>query len=200
MRQFLLPILTFALSISTLPSLTAQNYHQTDYIRVTQVISDFYTWYINSIKEHKNLDYQPEFIESTGGKTTLDLDNYLKNLKKYAFSDSLIQTETLSYKDCINKLATVKFSDFKKTVFVALDEYEQYRCDFSNYYRWIGGQEICDGITIDDLQFTNGKKCEVRIKKFTLTNNNDYFWWSNTINVICIRTHNGWKINSIETK
>jgi hypothetical protein len=199
MRQLFLSILTFTLSISALTSLKAQN-NQTDSLTVSHVISDFYSWYINSIKEHKNLDYQPKFIESKGGNTTLDLGNYLKNLSKYAFSDSLIQTETFSYRDCINKLATVKFSDFKKTVFVDLDEYEQFKCDFSNYYRWIGGQEICDGIKIDDLKFTNDQKCDVRIKKFTLTNNNVYFWWSNTINVICIRTRNGWKINSIETK
>jgi hypothetical protein len=200
MRQFLLPILTIAISISTLPSLKAQNDNQPDSIRVSKIISDFYSWYINSIKDHKHLDYQPGFIENKEGNTTLDLDNYINNLKKYEFSDSLILNETISYRDCINKLVTVKFTDFKKVVFVDLDEYEQFKCDFSNNYRWIGGQEICDGIRIDALKFSSAKRCEVRIKKYTLTGDKDYYWWSYTIKVICIRTHNNWKINSIEIK
>jgi hypothetical protein len=200
MRKLFLPILSLALSISTLPSLNAQNVNQTDSVTVSQIISGFYSWYINSIKDHKNLDYQPEFIENKEGNTTLYLDNYIKNLKKFEFSDSIIQNEIISYQDCINKLVTVKFSDFKKVVFVDLDEFEQFKCDFSNYYRWIGGQEICDGIKINDLKFLSDKKCVVRIKKYTLTSDKVYYWWSHTIKVICTKTHNGWKINAIEIK
>ena len=185
------------MSISTLPRLNAQNINQTDSISVSKIISGFYSWYIQSIKDHKSLDYQPRFIENKEGYTTLDFDNYIKNLKSYEFSDFLIQDEINSYRDCIKKLATVKFSDFKKVVFVDLDEYEQYKCDFSNYYRWIGGQEICDGIKIVDLKFTSGKKCDVRIKKYNLTDDKDFFWWNYTIKVLCIKTNKDWKINSI---
>jgi hypothetical protein len=199
-RPHLLTLLTLALSISIFPNLNAQNSTQTDSVTVSKIISDFYSWYINSIKGHMDLDYQPGFIENTEGNTTLDFDNYIKNLKKYEFSDSIIQNEIFSYQDCLNKLATVKFSDFKKKVFVDLDEFEQFKCDFSNYYRWIGGQEICDGVKIDVMKFTGDKRCEVSIKKYTLTDDKDYFWWSHAIKIKCIRTHNNWKINSIETR
>ena len=198
MRLLQRSILTLAISISTFPYLDAQNINQTDSISVSKIISSFYSWYIESIKDHKRLDYQPRFIENKEGYTTLDLDNYVKNLKIFKFSDSLIRAEINSYRDCIDKLATVKFSDFKKVVFVDLDEYEQFKCDFSNYYRWIGGQEICDGIKIVDLKFTREKKCEVRIKKYNLTDDKNYFWWNYTINVACIKTNKEWKISSIE--
>jgi hypothetical protein len=200
MRLLLLPVLTLVINTSTPTSRNAQNINQTDSIFVSKLISGFYTWYIGAIKDHKSIDYQPRFIENKGGYTTLDFDNYVENLKANGFSDSLIQDEIKSYSECISKLATVKYSDFKKSVFVDLDEYEQYKCDFSNKYRWIGGQEICDGIKITNLKFSVNKRCQVIVKKYNLTNEKEYFWWDYSIYLLCTKTNNKWEIKSIEIK
>lgn len=136
-------------------NLSAQNYTE-DSTAVSKITQDFYSWYINAVKQKSVVDYQPRFATTTKGMTTLDYVIYIENLKKYSFSESLITREKLTYEGCIKNLEKVSYVDFKKK-WLDLEQFETAGCDFSNYYRWTGGQEMCDGITISIVEINSNK-------------------------------------------
>ena len=80
---------------------------KTDSIKIVQIVNEFYDWYISAIKEGNCADFNPIFVESEDGMTTLDLSKYIENLKTYKFSDSLITKEKESYSKCIENLKTI---------------------------------------------------------------------------------------------
>jgi hypothetical protein len=170
-----------------------------DSIKVIQIVEGFYNWYLTAIKEKVYSDYKPKFVESENGMTTLDYSKYIENLTKYRFSDSLIIKEKQSFSDCIENLGIVKFTDFQKTTFVDLDEYEQANCDFGNYYRWIGGQEPIDGIRIKRVKFISTDVALVSIDYFEIKSEErkKHFWGKNSL--ILKRFYNEWYIDKIDS-
>jgi len=87
--------------------------------------------------------------------TTLDFTKYFQNLRRLSFSDSLITKEKQTYKSCIEKLEKVKYSDYVKLK--DLSDFEVLDDDFSNYYRWTGGQEMYDSYIVRKFQYENQK-------------------------------------------
>ena len=170
-----------------------------DSLKVTHINQGFFNWYISSIKENKYYDFKPVFVETTDSMTTLEFSFYKKNLKKYNFSDSLIDKEIKSYSVCIKNLSKVKYSDFGKSSFIDLDEFEQSNCDFGNYYRWIGGQEICDSTEVENIEFFDENKCIVLIKKFDYSDE-DIYYWPYYVKVYLKKINGNWKINNINWK
>jgi len=136
-------------------NLSAQNYTE-DSAAVSKTVQDFYSWYINAIKEKSVVDYQPRFATTSKGMTTLDYIIYIENLKKYSFSESLIAREIQSYEGCIKNLEKVTYVDFKKK-WLDISQFEEAGCDFTNNYKWIGAQEICDGSTIVIVEINSNK-------------------------------------------
>ena len=167
-----------------------------DSTKIQSTINQFYDWYINAIKDRRYSEFQPRFTKSIDGMTTLDLKEYKSNLRKYGFDDSLIDSESQSYQECIKHLSEVPYSDFKKTKFVDLYEYEVSECDFTNYYRWIGGQEICDGIEIQNIEFINDR-ATVLLKKYDLRNDQSRMYWNYSIKVELRNNKGNWTIESI---
>lgn len=199
MRQTVKTIWILTLLIGFSSNLRASDVFAADSIKVAQIVNGFYDWYSTSIKGKKYSDYKPRFVESKNGMTTLDCSTYLENLKTYGFSDSLIIKERLSYSQCIENLEKVKFSDFEKTIYTDLDEYEQANCDFGNYYRWTGGQEPIDGIRIVKITFFSTDEALVSIDYY-LTNtkeNNRYYWGKNRLTLKLINKN--WKIDKIDS-
>ena len=170
-----------------------------DSINVQQTVSRFYDWYLKSIKQENITDFQPKFVESDNGMTTLDLSAYLDNLRTNGFSDSLIIREKQSYSECIKNLETVRFDNFGKTTFTDLDDFEQTDCDFGNYYRWTGGQEPIDGIKIQDIEFISDDKAIVTIIYYeTDSDDNQKHYWGENL-LILIRLDDEWKIDDINS-
>jgi hypothetical protein len=166
-----------------------------DSIKISNVVNDFYKWYVEAIKNRKGGEFQPKFIEDRNGMTTLDCSSYLQNLERLNFSDSLIIREKQSYKTCVDNLAQVKFSEFK-TEWTDLDDFEENNCDFSNYYRWIGLMEPIDGIRIIAVDLKKVNIAFVRIEYFSFgVNNSKDFWGNNAVELIKVDKH--WKINKI---
>ena len=168
-------------------------------IKISYDVNGFYEWYLTSIKEKKYSDFEPKLVESKNGKTTLDYTKYLDNLKTQGFSDSLLMKEKLSYSECIENLEKVKISDFEKTIFIDLDEYEQTNCDFGNYYRWTGGQEPIDGIRIIDIKFISPDNALVTIDYFEINSkeNKKYYWGKNGLTLI--KQNNDWLIDNVDS-
>ena len=189
-------MMTLVLVLVSTSLVNARVDNKPDSLKVCAVVNDFYNWYLKVIKDKKYSDYQPQFVEDKDGRTSLDFSEYIKNLRNHCFSDSLIQREILSYQECIDNLKNIKYSDFKNK-FTDLDDFERTKCDFTNYYRWIGGQEACDGIKIRKVQFKNDKNVVVTIEKFDFDPKEDkyYYWGSRTLTLKKI--HNHWEIDDI---
>jgi len=126
---------------------------ETDSIKVSRIANYFFDWYISSAKNHKTVEYNPIEIESENGMTTLDFSIYFKNLERLSFSDSLLTKEKNSYNECVRKLSKVKHSDYLKIT--DLDQFENLNDDFTNYYRWTGGQEMFDFYSVKNVKFNN---------------------------------------------
>jgi len=195
-KQFRTIILTFILLEFLTFRIEAQNYSQPDSAEVSKTVFNFFDWYINAIKTRKGIEYNPQFVEAENGMTTLDFKVYFENLKIHGFSDTLIEIERQSYHDCLENLAKVKYSEFLKE-FDDLDDFEATNCDFTNYYRWLGGQEIGDGIKIKEIYFVNNRKCIVTIQEFDQSEN-DYSFWKNKRNVTLIKPIDTWLILNID--
>jgi hypothetical protein len=194
-KSLWIPILIIGFS----NSLGATDNLRPDSIKISQTVNGFYDWYLTSVKGKKYSDFKPRIIEAKNGMTTLDYSAYLENLKKYGFSNSLIIKERLSYSECIDNLEKVKYTDFQKTIFTDLDEYEYANCDFGNYYRWTGGQEPIDGIRITDIKFLSSDKALVSIDYFEIDSkeNKKTYWGSNSLTLIKIDSE--WLIDKIES-
>ncbi|MFB6319042.1 hypothetical protein [Saccharicrinis sp. FJH54] len=190
-------VLIFLLLFSN--KLSASDFMKNDSLKVAEIVNEFYEWYITAIKEKNYSEFGPKFIENKNGMTTLEFSTYLKNLKTKAFSDSLILKEKQSYQVCIRNLEKVKYSDFQKTSFTDLDEFEQAHCDFGNYYRWIGGQEPIDGIRIKKTTFQSTDLVIVKIDYFEYSKekNEKYFWGENRLTLKKLRNH--WFIYRIDS-
>jgi len=199
MRQIVKPICILILFIGFSSNLRASDNSSADSIKVAQIVNGFYDWYLTSIKEKKYSDFKPKFVESKNGMTTLDYSKYLDNLKVHRFSDSLINKERQSYSDCIENLGKVKYSDFQKTTFTDLDEYEQANCDFGNYYRWTGGQEPIDGIRIKTIDILKNEMAIVSIEyyEFDSIKNTKHYWGKNKLTLK--KVENDWLIENIDS-
>lgn len=169
--------------------------NDTDSLEVTKIVTNFYNWYILSTKHNDFMDTGPIFLTDTNGVVRLDYSKYIAKLKKYNFADTLIYKEILTYKNCEDNLKNISKSDFLK--FEDLDDYENIDCAFSNSYRWIGGQEMCDGVRVNSVDFLDMKNCYLTIEFYNISNENRYYW-GNNIKVSLLRIYNKWEICDIE--
>ena len=117
-----------------------------DSVAVSAIASNFFQWYIAQSYTNLEGEVNPKFVKSSNGMTTLDFEPYVSNLKKHGFSDSLIEHEKASYSTCIENLARVPYPDFLR--FGDLADFETRECDFNNYYRWTGGQEMMSSYAV----------------------------------------------------
>jgi len=167
-----------------------------DSAKVEKIVNNFFNWYIGVTKTNNSIEFMPQFVESDQGMTTLDFSIYLGNLQKYQFSDSLIESEKLTYQECISHLEKVKYSDFK-TTWTDLDDFESTNCDFANSYRWTGSMEPIDCIRIVDLKILSNKTALVQLHFCGIdSNDKEYFWGKET--VILEKQNENWKIIKID--
>lgn len=178
--------------------LRASDAKSSDSLKISHIVSDFYSWYLNAIINEKYSEYMPRFVANESGMTTIEHSNYIKNLKKYHLTDSLIMKEIRSYEKCIGNLKGVKYADFGKNIFLDLDEFERAQCDFGNYYRWTGGQEPIGGIRITSIKYLNADNALVTIDYYDVNDKvSDNFYGENKVVLIKIKNH--WYIDSVDS-
>ena len=128
--------------------------------------------------------------------TTLDFSRYFGNLRKYNFSESLIEKEKQFFQACVDNLEKVKYSEFQQE-FVNLDDFIATKCDFNNRYNWIGGQEPVDSFKLGKVYFENEKAIiEVEFVDIELAVNKQYHHGDNK--VFLTKINNEWKIDGFE--
>ncbi|WP_339694317.1 hypothetical protein [uncultured Roseivirga sp.] len=166
-----------------------------DSILVAETVYDFFEWYIYSNKYENNEENRPVFRINSSDTAQLDLTKYLANLTKYKFSETLLNKERLAYKACednLNKMTKEKFLSFDD-----IFEYENIGCDFDNSYKWIGGQELCDGIKINRQIFIDNTSRQVEIEYYSI-NGEEKSFWRNSIVISLIKVKNEWIITDVD--
>ena len=192
-------LIIVALLIFSSPFSLRASDNSSDSSIISKIVNNFYEWYLNSINKGLHDEFKPKFIEDKDGMTTLDYSQYIENLRIYNFSDSLIEREKLSYQKCIENLSKVKFSDFGKTLFIDLDEYEQANCDFGNYYRWSGGQEPIKYISVSKIEFKTVDSVLVRIQECHLDTKTNKKQCRDINTLRVIKLDNKWYIDNFDS-
>ncbi|WP_321281901.1 hypothetical protein [Marinifilum fragile] len=164
---------------------------KTDGLLVEQTLNDFFEWYIHSTRYEENEENRPIFIIDSNDVVCLDLTRYIANLRIHHFSEDLITTEIASYKNCEENLKKITKEEF--LAFEDIFAYEDIDCGFDNNYKWIGGQEMIDGIRINKCVFSDQKNCHLEIEYYSLNGDEKYFWKNNTI-IKLRKIKNTWKI------
>lgn len=167
-----------------------------DSVKVEKIVNNFFSWYIGVTKTNNSSEFTPQFVENEKGMTTLDFSKYLENLRKYHFSDSLIEVEKFTYQECISHLEKVRYSDFK-TSWTDLDDFEATNCDFANSFRWTGGMEPIDCVKIVDLKINANQTGLVQLKFCGFDSNEKEYFWGKKI-VILEKQNGNWKITKID--
>jgi hypothetical protein len=190
-RTVILVILSFLL-----PFYSIGQVNHSDSTVVHTIVSNFFDWYINVCKNNEFNEFLPRFVEGKHGTTTLNFSTYFRNLRKLNSSKSLIKREKESYQSCLDNLAKIKYTDFMKSD-QDLSYFEGIQCDFSNYQKWTGGQEICDGITFHEVNFPSNEQCIVMIDKFLFYNNKLNYDWNYYIIIELNKKKGKWEIYNI---
>jgi hypothetical protein len=168
---------------------------KSDSIEVTNISQQFFDWYISSAKEKKHIEYSPTAIKISNGMTSLDFTKYFQNLTLHSFSDALLEKEKLYYKDCIDNLAKIKYSDYLNLR--DLDDFEKINCDYDNSYRWTGGQEMFDGYFVTETQFKKDIAIVIGQLFDKDTNNIEVRTSGRVIITTFTKQNDNWKISDI---
>lgn len=166
-----------------------------DSLSVIKIVNDFYEWYIYSTREEENAENRPIFIVDENETVRLDFSKYLQNLRKFNFSDSLINKEILDYKNCEENLKKITKEEFAG--FDDIFDFENIDCAFDNSYKWIGGQEMCDGIRISSIEFSDSRNCNIEIEYYSL-NGSEKSFWGNKTRILLQKIDGDWKINNLK--
>lgn len=189
-------LITFLILISCFQLRGQEINAKTETLTVVQIVNDFYEWYIYSSRKEKNEENRPIFIFDDKNETIrLDFTRYLQNLKKFHFSETLISREILDYKNCeqnLEKITIEEYASFDDPL-----DYEDIGCGFDNSYKWIGGQEMCDGIRINKVEFLDQINCRIEIEYFSINGDHKSFWGNTTI-IMLQKINKDWKINGIK--
>lgn len=169
--------------------------HEKDSIVITKISTDFFYWYISNAKENNFSEYNPIEIQDTNGMTTLNFSKYFQNLVNLSFSDSLLTKEKRSYKKCMLNLAKVNYSDYLKLE--DLEDFESLNCDFGNYYRWTGGQEMFDGYSVTKMELEKENAIVKGLLFFNDTEKIEIRNFEREISMIFIKQKDKWKILDI---
>lgn len=174
----------------------AQSTNKADSLEICKTMTNFFGWYIDAIKQNKQLDFQPEFVKSKNGMTTLSFDRYFANLQKMGVSDSMLSKTKALYKACIDNLEKIDYKTFTKNT-TDLDDFEKIDCSFSNQYMWIGGQEPIDGIRIIGVGIDDGNTAIVLIGYFNYSSDGHtkHFFGRNKLTLV--KMIGLWKIDSM---
>lgn len=163
------------------------------YDKPESTVLEFYNWYLSAIGNQPSEEYEPIFKADKNGMTTLDMEKYIKNLRKYNCSENMINREILTYQECIKNLGKVKYetllSDF---------DYDEVECSFVYSYRWIHTQETIDGVKIIEVKELPQRKKLIKGQFYNFDKEKkEYFYWDWYCQVILINENNSWKIDEI---
>ena len=159
-----------------------------------QKVINFYNWYSEAINQIIEDVFLPSFVEDKNGNVTLDFTEYVNNLKRFGFTDKIVNNEINSYKPCIDNLQEITFKKFKED-FDDISNYEDIFCDFFNTHRWIKNMESFTGVEISK-SIVNGKECKLYGRIYEGTE--PYKFYYGDVVVTLIKFKDTWMIDEIK--
>jgi hypothetical protein len=78
-----------------------------------------------------------------------------------------------------------------------LDEFENLNADFTNYYRWTGGQEMFDRYKVVTVDF-DSNQANVAGFLYNIPGSDGIQNYESKVKVTCIKQKNQWQILSID--
>jgi poly-gamma-glutamate synthesis protein (capsule biosynthesis protein) len=170
---------------------------KSDSIFVKGRIEGFYSWYGEMIRNKTvNKNFNPVFIKSNDGMTTLDFSNYKLGLKNHGFTDDFIEIKINGYKKCSDNLGKIKYETFAK--FEDLEQLEDIKCDFSNIYEWTNSMESPTGVELTEVKFLNKNIIQGVVHFFYTDKIGKKFTWDQKAIVDFLHQGNEWKINNLK--
>lgn len=164
------------------------------------LVLDFYNWYFSAIKAQTTDEYQPKIVADKNGMATLDVLQYVQNLRTHYFSEDLIDKEIAAYQECIKNLETIKYDTIGRA-FSDIGDYSEKGCDFFNYYRWTLEMDPIDGVSIVDVTTLPGSKLIVKGRFYNFNDKTkEYSYWNKYCFVMLRQTNGMWKIENIDIK
>jgi len=158
-----------------------------------KVVLGFYDWYFSVIGKQDEKEYRPGFMADTNGMVVIDMEKYIKNLRKYNCSENMIKRELSTYKECIKNVKGVRYENL-------LDDfdYDGVGCSYVYYYRWIHSQEIMDGVKIVEVKTLSNGKQMVKGRFYNIDEETkEYSFWDWYCLVILVQENKNWKIDDI---
>jgi hypothetical protein len=160
------------------------------------IVLEFYDWYLSSVKNQSPKEYEPVMESDENGMTTLNIEKYVQNLRKYNCSENLIKREISSYQECIKNLEEVKFDALQFDF-----DYDEVGCSFVYYNRWTYSQEPIDGVKILEINSLQNNKQLVKGQFYNFDDTtNEYLYWNWYCYVLLIQENGEWKIDEIDVK
>ncbi len=122
-------------------------------VKIKEVATSFHNWYINA--ENSNEGTTSMIImEGENGKCRVDTSSYFKELRRIGtISEKFIAEEKLRFKDCIDFIENLDYSDYSTAEEYDFSEY----CNFFYYMYWIQTQQRADGLRVESVKNENGK-------------------------------------------
>jgi hypothetical protein len=122
-------------------------------IKIKELATSFHNWYINAINTNTGTR-TIKILEGENGKCRVDTTSYIKELRGIGtISEKFITEEKLRFKDCINFMENLDYSEYSNADAYVFDEH----CGFFYYMYWIRSQEGADGVTAESVREDNDK-------------------------------------------
>lgn len=116
-------------------------------LKIKKVAVSFHNWYINALNSD-NSAVSIETLEGENGKCKVDTISYFTELRNIGtISEKFIAKEKLRFKECIEYMETVDYSDYS----LEPNSFGK-PCEFLNYMYWLRSQENASGVSVDSVR------------------------------------------------
>jgi hypothetical protein len=122
-----------------------------------QLVSDFYSWYVNG----GFMEMKPKFKEIELGMTDMDFRQFDEAHHRFHFSEQLINKSKDLYTDCRTNLSKISYQEFQ--TYGDLDQFEAIGCSFQ-FWQWFGtGMEHYQYCELTNTKKINETKYEITV-------------------------------------
>lgn len=188
-RTLLITVILF----STTNSFCQTGPDRRDSIKVKQTCESFYGWYGSMTVSREIEIFNPQFVRTPDGMTTLDFSTYRKGLKRHNFTEELIEKRIKNFDKCVDNLRSIAYEDYLK--FRDLDQFEEISCDFSNQYEFVGGMEWINGGDLTNIEWIDEMTAKATISIYSILHDKKNPHGDRTITLT--KEKGKWKISDI---
>lgn len=161
-------------------------------------VEQFYLDYATAIKGNTASEaFEPKFVPQKDGMMTLNFSAYTANLRKYDFTDSLIEVRVQNYLPCLRSLKKISSQEFQ--IITAPDQFEKINCAFSTVHEWTADKKAHDGAIVEKVKILSKGSVKLIVRFFVVDPNNERLIWDHKhVEIDCRKEEGVWKIANWE--